>query len=115
MNNSAAHHQLKRQILLAVGSLADVRLFDNPRGFDERAKATYGLAAGAGDLIGIVASGGLDSPAAGIFLSLEVKTGKGLPTAQQVAWRDMVNLFGGVARVVRSVADALAAVEEARR
>lgn len=108
MNNSAAHHALKRLILLDLGSEPDVRLFDNPRGFDARAKATYGLAPGGGDLIGLVGP-------RGVFLSLEVKTGSARPTEQQNNWRDMVNAFGGVGRVVRSVDEARAALAEARR
>lgn len=108
MNQSAAHHQLKRLILLAIGSEPDVRLFENPRGFDERARATYGLAPGAGDLVGLVKPRGR-------WLALEVKTGDARPTREQRDFLAMVNVFGGVARVVRSVADALAAVEEARR
>lgn len=108
MNQSAAHHQLKRLILLAIGSEPDVRLFENPRGFDERARATYGLAPGASDLIGPVKPRGR-------LLALEVKTGNARATREQQAFLDMVNAFGGLGRVVRSVAEARAALEEARR
>lgn len=108
MNQSAAHHALKREILLAIGSEPDVRLFENPRGFDERAKATYGLALGAVDLIGLVRPRGR-------FLALEVKTGNARPTPAQIAFLAMVNAFGGLGRVVRSVDEARAALAEARR
>lgn len=108
MNRSAAHHALKRDILLALGSRRDVRLFDNPRGFDERAKSTYGLCPGAADLVGIVQPSGR-------WLALEVKTGRGVPTEQQQNFIDMVNAFGGIGRVVRSLSEALAALDEARR
>lgn len=108
MNQSAAHHALKREILRDLGSEPDVRLFENPRGYDERAKATYGLAVGAGDLIGLMKPSGR-------FLALEVKTGTARPTKEQQNFLDMVNAFGGVGRVVRSVAEARAALAEARR
>lgn len=108
MNNTAAHQALKRLVLLDVGSQPDVRLFDNPRGFDGLARATYGLAPGASDLVGIVRPRGR-------WLALEVKTGSARPTPQQRRFLAMVEEFGGVARVVRSVADARAALAEARR
>lgn len=108
MNQSAAHHALKRDILLDLGSEPDVRLFENPRGFDERAHATYGLAPGAGDLIGLIRPSGR-------FFALEVKTGKARATPEQQAFLAMVNAFGGLGRVVRSVAEARAALAEARR
>lgn len=108
MNQSAAHHQLKRAILLDLGSEPDVRLFENPRGFDERAKATYGLAPHASDLIGLVKP-------VGRLLALEVKTGNARATPGQLAFLAMINAFGGLGRVVRSVAEARAALAEARR
>lgn len=108
MNNSAAHHALKKLILLDLGSELDVRGFDNPRGFDDRAKATYGLAPGATDLLFIVAPRGR-------WLALEVKTGAGRSTLAQTRFAEMVNRFGGIARVVRSRADARVALNEARR
>lgn len=108
MNQSAAHHQLKRLILREIGSQPDVRLFENPRGYDERAKATYGLAPGASDLIGPVKPRGR-------LLALEVKTGSARATKEQQDFLAMVNAFGGVGRVVRSVAEAREALEEARR
>lgn len=107
-NRTAAHHALKRQILAALGARADVRIFDNPRGFDRLAKATYGLAPGASDLLAIVAPHGR-------FLALEVKTGRAVPTREQHAFLAMIDSMGGVGRIVRSVAEALAALDEAAR
>lgn len=108
MNRSEAHMRLKREILADAGSRTDVRLFDNPRGFDERARSTYGLCPGASDLIGL-------AKPRGRMFALEVKTGKAVPTPEQQAFLDMVNNFGGVGRVVRSIAEAHAAIDEAAR
>jgi hypothetical protein len=111
-NRSAAHSALKHAIKLAMGARPDVRLFDNPRGNAKNpetgARLTFGLAPGASDIVGIVKPRGR-------WLALEVKTGEAESTREQAAFLDMVNNFGGVGRVVRSVADAEAAVDEAHR
>lgn len=105
--SSAAHAELKRLVRLWVGSQHDVRLFENPRGFDERARSSYGLAPGASDLVGIVAPRGR-------WLALEVKSGDARCTTQQQRFLDMVNALGGVGREVRTLGDAQQALNEAR-
>lgn len=61
-----------------------------------------GLGVGSADLIGIGAGGR--------FLSIEVKTARGIIRPDQTAWHDMVNSLGGSACIARSVDDALACV-----
>lgn len=107
LGSSAAHAALKQAVRLEIGSQPDVRCFENPRGFDERARAFYGMAKGASDLISIVKPRGR-------WLALEVKTGNAQPTVEQQRFLQMVNDFGGVGRVVRSLDDARAALREAR-
>jgi len=107
-NRTAAHHALKREILRALGIRTDLRIFENPRGFDERAKATYGLCPGASDLLAI-------AKPRGRWLALEVKTGGAVTTTEQQAFLDMINNFGGVGRVVRSIDEAEQAAQEACR
>ena len=58
-----------------------------------------GLGVGSADLIGI-ANGGR-------FLSVEVKTQRGVIRPEQIAWRDMVIAQGGSACIARSVDEAV--------
>lgn len=67
---------------------------------------TYGLAVGSADFIGL-----LD----GRFIALEAKTAAGRLSDAQSSFLDMVRRFGGFACVVRSAADAVAAIARARR
>lgn len=93
---------IQRDILLALGALPHVRVFRNSVGLarDPRsgAKVRFGLCVGSSDLIGLCR---------GRFLALEVKTATGRPTPEQLAFIAMVRAQGGIAGVVRSVADAL--------
>ncbi len=74
----------------------------------ERPRFTrYGLAVGSADIVGIVGP-------RGTFLALEVKTPTGRVSTEQRQWLAIVNRRGGVARVVRSVEEAGAAIDEAR-
>jgi hypothetical protein len=73
----------------------------------------FGLCVGSSDIVGIVTS--YQQRPSGVFLALEVKTAKGQPTAEQVMFLELVNRRGGVGRVVRSVPEARAAVEIARK
>ena len=66
----------------------------------------YGLAVGSADLIGVCA---------GRFFALEVKSERGRVSDDQQRWCALVRSKGGFAAVVRSVEDALAAVERCRK
>lgn len=105
---------LQSEIRLALGMLPDLVLWRNATGVGEQwdgSKAStlrYGLCIGSSDLIGIL------SPT-GRFVALEVKTATGRVSDDQERFLALVRRMGGYGAVVRSVADALAAVEEARR
>jgi hypothetical protein len=61
---------------------------------------TYGLGVGSSDLVGCVSPGGN-------FLAIEVKTATGRASVEQLGWIQLIEKFGGVAGIARSVQDAL--------
>ena len=97
---------LMSRIRAAVSQLGYVRVFRNNVGM--MAGLRYGLATGSADLIGLVSPHGR-------FLSLEVKTATGRESKDQVYWGEMIEDFGGVHEVVRTIPEAIAACERARR
>lgn len=112
MDNSAAHADLKRRILLAIGALDGVRVTGrtavgqcvSPEG----AHVSFGLWVGCSDIIGIVGPHGR-------WLALEVKTGNARANPDQKRFMSMIRGWGGVAEVVRSVDDALVALRRAQQ
>lgn len=76
------------------------------RALRSEAKIRYGLGNGGADLVGMLRGSGR-------VVALEVKTPIGRLSADQVAWLAAVRARGGFAAVVRSVAEALAAVDRA--
>ena len=76
-------------------------------GIDGR-KMRFGLVRGGSDLIGIVRG-------TGRFFALEVKTATGRIQIEQAQFIDLVRGMGGYAAVVRSVDDAMAALDAADR
>lgn len=98
----------KIQAVLSARS-ATTRVFRNNVGKLKDARGvwvTYGLGVGSCDLVGIVAPSGR-------LFAVEVKTEDGKTTPEQEAWIAMINRFGGVAGVARSVDEALAIVDKA--
>lgn len=75
------------------------------RGEDGRMRQ-FGLVPGASDLIGIVRG-------TGRFIALEVKTATGRTSAEQDQFLALVRTLGGFGAVVRSVEDAIEAVNKA--
>lgn len=73
-----------------------------------RPKRGQGLGLGAADLICIV-------PPHGRFVAIEMKSPKGRVADEQYAWLSQVRKYGGVAGVARSVDEAFALVELARK
>ena len=65
-----------------------------------------GLCRGSADIIGIAPGGR--------FLAIEVKSGRGRPTPEQITFRDAVLRAGGIAGIVWSVDEALGLVGGAR-
>lgn len=108
--------QLLAEIRLALGRDPRVVLWRNNVG-TARHEGTdrpvrYGLCVGSSDLIGIVAVPTMTDPL-GRFLALEVKTATGRVAPEQWQFLELVNRRGGYACIVRSVEDALAAVDAA--
>ena len=64
----------------------------------------FGLAVGSADLIGFTRFGR--------FISVEIKTDKGKLSKEQIIWMKLVKEWGGIARVIRSVAEADAFLKE---
>lgn len=113
-----AETTLQQQIRLALGTRADTRLFRNQTGAlpDPRTGrlVTFGLARGSADLIGwrtLVVTPEMVGQRIAVFTSIEVKTPTGRLAPAQQHWLHAVRTAGGVAGVVRSVADALHVVE----
>lgn len=115
-------------IQVAINSRDDARVWRNTVGGakTDYGWVTYGLAEGSADLIGIVSceygdmstfdAVGIVAVKSGRFLSLEIKRpGRARKAELQAAWARTVRAFGGYAAQVTSVAEALAAVEAARR
>jgi hypothetical protein len=86
-------------ILCAEGT--GLVLWRNPRGYDERARTHYGLAAGAGDYVGLW-SGRAPAP----WVEVEIKTPIGRLDPDQLARRDLIVRIRGIYAVVRSKQDA---------
>lgn len=108
-----AETTIQQRIRLALGLLPDVRLFRNQTGAlpDPRTGRliTFGLAKGSADLIGwrtIEITPDMVGQRVAVFCSLEVKTDTGRLTELQRNWMEAVRRAGGIAGVVRSVADA---------
>ena len=104
----------------ALSARGDVMMWRNNGGLARygEARVRYGLAPGSSDLIGIVqldVAALADGARPGRFLALEVKAGRRRETPEQRLFLALVRRRGGYAAVVRSVAEAMAAVDAARR
>jgi hypothetical protein len=110
MSSTAEHHQLVNEIRLTLGREHDFTLWNNSKVefVKGRARAKPGLVKGASDLVGILAP-------MGRMIGLEVKTGQARQTPQQKLFADLLRKRGGFACVVRSVPDAILALERARK
>lgn len=93
--STAAHQKLVDDILYALGSRPDVRLWIRVVGFDRLKKIRYGIP-GESDLDGIVAPWG-------IHLSIEVKSGNAKMNEDQIIWKKMIERFGGWHILAKSV------------
>lgn len=108
---------LQKRIMLALSSMGR-RVWRNnvgtARGKDNRL-IRFGLAPGSSDLIGFVPveirQEHLGQTIA-VFLAVEVKTARGRPTPEQIAFLECVRRGGGIAGVARSVEDAQALIHE---
>lgn len=104
-----------QEIRLELGREPDLTLWRNSTGVTvelgaagDRRTIRYGLAVGSSDLIGILAPSGR-------LVALEIKSSTGRVTSEQVQFLEVVRRRGGFGAVVRSVDEARAALERARR
>jgi hypothetical protein len=108
--------RILHDIRLALGREPDLVLWRLGAGVtvDKKTGKHYraGLVPGAADLIGILAPSGRRW---GLFFALEVKTARSRLSPQQKLWGELVTRMGGFYRVVRSVDEARAALDDARR
>ncbi len=109
---------LQQRIRLALGTLAELRIFRNQVGSLPDPKTgrpvQFGLARGSADLIGwrtITVTPDMVGQRLAVFTSIEVKTPRGRLTPEQHNWLHAVRTAGGIAGVARSVADALQITE----
>ncbi len=112
MDNTRNHQRLVDDILYAVGSLPDVRLWPRHVGgfaaIGDRLNpkfVRYGIP-GESDLQGIIKPSGR-------YLCIEVKTGSGKLSKAQRVWRDMIVGFGGLHIVGKSVDQVIAELQDA--
>lgn len=99
-------HDIQQAILLALGQRRDLRLWRNNAGmaFGKGRAVRFGVV-GQADISGILTGGRR--------LELEVKAPGERPTEEQVRFGSMITRYGGVWAVVRSVEEAIAAVDTA--
>jgi hypothetical protein len=96
-----SEREIQRAILLRYGTDPRMRIWRNSVGYDEGHRVKYGLP-GSADILGILNGGR--------FLAIEVKAEKGRQSEQQVAFQRMIEAFGGLYILARSVADVEAAL-----
>jgi VRR-NUC domain len=120
--------KIQSEVLRAIGSLPNVRLFRNTVGsgwlgkviehnqqtrtlvLGSAYRVSFGLHVGSSDLIGwrrrVITPDDVGKEFAQ-FLAVEVKGPKGRTTPEQDTWRVQVNKWGGIAFVTRSAEDAM--------
>lgn len=91
---------LTHNIRIAVNRTGRARLVRNNVGVDSVRGVRYGLGVGSPDLVGLIVGSGR-------AFALEVKTERGKPTKEQLAWLAAFRKAGGHGAIVRSVEDAL--------
>ncbi len=110
-NHNEAHSSLVHEIRIRLaGPGSDLVLWQNQTGvakFEGGSRVRYGLAKGSADLIGVLRPGGR-------FVALEIKTGTGTETDEQLLFLALVRNCGGFAAVVRSLDEAKEALQRAR-
>ena len=107
---------IQNQIIKAIGSRSDCRLFRNHVGRVQDKQGrwhTFGLCPGSADLIGwrvVTITPEHVGQALAVFLSIEVKTPTGNVRPEQTRWLAAVQRHGGIGVIARSVAEAEAAL-----
>ncbi len=108
MNNYAEHQKLLGEIMLAVGSMPEVRLWPRSVGcarhIHTNSIVRYGVV-GETDIDGIIKGGRR--------LAIEVKTGRGKLSKEQESWRDMLIRFGALYIEARSLDQVVEEIKKA--
>ena len=104
------HSALVHETRLALGTYDDFVLWRNAVTYIQNGvpKAKPGLGTGSLDLIGILAPSGR-------LVALDAKTGNAVASKEQKLFMSLVRKMGGFAATFRTVEEAEAAVERARR
>ena len=108
MNYKGANHsRLVNEIMLAIGSRPGITVWKNATGYarsmDGERIISYGLK-GSADILGICQGGR--------FVSIEVKTGSSKLKKEQLAFKRMVESYGGIYLEARSVDDVVKKLSE---
>ena len=88
-------------------------VYYDTKGIKRRVK--YGLKKGSSDLIGwlpVEITPDMVGKTVAIFLAVEVKNATGKPTADQQNFIDLVNSYGGIAFIARTIEEAESMLEE---
>ena len=102
---------VQQAIRLALGSHPGIKCFRNNCGAYKAPDGRvirYGLIIGSGDLIGwktVTITPDMVGTQIAQFISIEVKTPKGVVRPEQQTWADNVRRGGGIAVIARSVDD----------
>ncbi len=101
---------VQHAIRLALGRIPGLVLWRNSTGLSRTGDRAihYGLCVGSSDLIGLLGPSGR-------FIALEVKSATGRTSPAQELFLALVRKRGGFAAIVRSPAEALAAIERAMK
>lgn len=108
--------QLMNEIQIEISKTKKSLVFRNNVGTAKTIDGRYikfGLVKGSSDLIGLTqveVTPKMVGETLAVFTALEVKTPTGRATREQLNFIKMVTRLGGIGKIVRSVADALAAI-----
>lgn len=109
MSSNAAHDRLRDEAILKVGGSPYARVWSNETGlvraFDNPQRIFFTGLIGSPDILGVLCTG--------IFLGIEIKTGKGKLRQSQLNFRKMLLKFGGVFIEGRTVEQIYSEVEAA--
>jgi hypothetical protein len=96
MGSAEEHSRLLSEILLAIGSRTDCRVWRNETGmaFRDDHAIRYGKR-GSSDILGLTSDGRM--------LCIEVKTGKASQSKHQVNFQKSIEKFGGRYLIARSI------------
>jgi hypothetical protein len=102
--NNQAHQNLVRELLLKLNSLQIGRFWNNPRGVAMTRSGTvmeFGVP-GQGDISGILIGG--------YRAEIEGKTGSGRLSKEQIAFKNMIFIWGGIYIEARNIEDTVQAL-----